>query len=422
MPSWISPSELERPRLAAALVVGSILGLAGAGGICPAGASEAWFTAAAGHEDDVTAALDLKLDPVAGGSFLQFSGGVAQRFGWRRPLHVNLQGSWQRFVEPSRRRLGAGAIGADWRLGLGRHWDLRPSATGFFLEDTARREARQIGAGGDLALVRRGDRLDLELRGGWEDRRYPRLDLQGSDGVVRSHQERRLAVGPGVTWRPARTFTASASVTGAWADAPESWYDAHETTVLAAARWRVRPHARLLVHGYSRSRRFIDRASGGDADLTQQVGIAAEWDLGRSLTASLGWVGTRYRDPLQAHQNLDRVSLAVTGRFGSVLRLPAAASSPASGTEPSVPTLRVRAPAARVVAVVGDFNGWNPAADPLVRGPDGWWSVVLHLPAGVYQYSFWIDGELVPPAGDAATVPDGFGGRNGVLVVPQRSL
>lgn len=54
--------------------------------------------------------------------------------------------------------------------------------------------------------------------------------------------------------------------------------------------------------------------------------------------------------------------------------------------------LRLAAPASRV-AVVGDFNDWDPAATPLRRAPDGGtWIVELRLPPGRYHYTFLIDG------------------------------
>lgn len=55
--------------------------------------------------------------------------------------------------------------------------------------------------------------------------------------------------------------------------------------------------------------------------------------------------------------------------------------------------LRLAAPASSRVAVVGDFNDWDPAATPLRRvGEGGTWTVELRLPPGRYHYTFLIDG------------------------------
>jgi hypothetical protein len=55
--------------------------------------------------------------------------------------------------------------------------------------------------------------------------------------------------------------------------------------------------------------------------------------------------------------------------------------------------LRLDAPASSRVAVVGDFNDWDPAATPLrPTGDDGTWVVELRLKPGRYHYTFLIDG------------------------------
>jgi glycosidase len=47
------------------------------------------------------------------------------------------------------------------------------------------------------------------------------------------------------------------------------------------------------------------------------------------------------------------------------------------------------------VSVVGDFNGWNPAADPMETDGEGTWHLSLALPAGDYGYLLSVDGEEV---------------------------
>ena len=51
------------------------------------------------------------------------------------------------------------------------------------------------------------------------------------------------------------------------------------------------------------------------------------------------------------------------------------------------------APGASRVCLVGDFNGWDAAATPMQRGPDGRWAVSLELHHGHHQYVFLVDGE-----------------------------
>ena len=53
------------------------------------------------------------------------------------------------------------------------------------------------------------------------------------------------------------------------------------------------------------------------------------------------------------------------------------------------------APEASTVCLVGDFNGWNPEAHPLVRRPDGSWHVVVSVHHGHHRYQFLVDGKPV---------------------------
>jgi 1,4-alpha-glucan branching enzyme len=52
------------------------------------------------------------------------------------------------------------------------------------------------------------------------------------------------------------------------------------------------------------------------------------------------------------------------------------------------------APEARSVSVVGEFNGWDPGANPMKQGPDGGWHVQVPLHHGHHQYAFVVDGEI----------------------------
>ena len=50
-------------------------------------------------------------------------------------------------------------------------------------------------------------------------------------------------------------------------------------------------------------------------------------------------------------------------------------------------------PSANIVALVGDFNQWNPVVRPLKRDSGGLWSVKIRLAPGSYHYKFVINGE-----------------------------
>jgi hypothetical protein len=78
------------------------------------------------------------------------------------------------------------------------------------------------------------------------------------------------------------------------------------------------------------------------------------------------------------------------------------------------------APRASQVAVVGDFNGWDPRATPMRKLPSGaTWTAAISVPEGHYTYAFVIDGRIWMSDPTAPLAPgDGFGHESSVLVVP----
>lgn len=75
-------------------------------------------------------------------------------------------------------------------------------------------------------------------------------------------------------------------------------------------------------------------------------------------------------------------------------------------------------PNASAVSVVGSFNGWSPETHRLQKAADGAWELTLSLAPGRYSYRFLIDQkkQVLDPSTEM-TEPDGYGGRNSVVVV-----
>jgi 1,4-alpha-glucan branching enzyme len=68
------------------------------------------------------------------------------------------------------------------------------------------------------------------------------------------------------------------------------------------------------------------------------------------------------------------------------------------------------------VAVVGNFNDWDAGRYPMVKGPDGNWTVKVDLRPGQYEYQFVVDGSrFVPDPNATEQRDDGLGGANAVL-------
>jgi hypothetical protein len=83
-------------------------------------------------------------------------------------------------------------------------------------------------------------------------------------------------------------------------------------------------------------------------------------------------------------------------------------------------TLRYVDETARSVSVIGSFNGWSPDHSRMRKLGDDVWELTISLPPGKYAYRFLIDNrrQVLDPAG-VLTEPDGYGGKNSVIVVGQ---
>jgi 1,4-alpha-glucan branching enzyme len=74
---------------------------------------------------------------------------------------------------------------------------------------------------------------------------------------------------------------------------------------------------------------------------------------------------------------------------------------------------------AKSVALAGVFNQWSTTSHPLARGAaPGSWTIVVPLPPGDHPFMFVVDGTrwVSPPIAEEY-VDDGFGARNGVVIV-----
>lgn len=77
----------------------------------------------------------------------------------------------------------------------------------------------------------------------------------------------------------------------------------------------------------------------------------------------------------------------------------------------------LRAPASARVALIGDFNDWDPQQLPL-HARAGEWSVTVRLQPGRYRYSFVVDGSRwVADPQSAAATDDDFGTPTSVITV-----
>jgi hypothetical protein len=110
--------------------------------------------------------------------------------------------------------------------------------------------------------------------------------------------------------------------------------------------------------------------------------------------------------------------LVAGAALGVALRERARAARDAA-VKPEIVQFALVAPTASQVTVVGDFNGWDPAATPMTKVRRGeTWMAAIAVPEGRYTYAFVIDGRTwVPDPGAPLAPGDGFGLPSSVLVV-----
>lgn len=53
------------------------------------------------------------------------------------------------------------------------------------------------------------------------------------------------------------------------------------------------------------------------------------------------------------------------------------------------------APQAKRVAIIGDFNEWQPESHPMKRQVDGSWALQVPLHHGHHRYQFLVDGQPI---------------------------
>ncbi len=152
--------------------------------------------------------------------------------------------------------------------------------------------------------------------------------------------------------------------------------------------------------------------------------------VGPPTTMTIGWWRRRRTLTVRAIAGLATAAalsgLVLGGALHSVMRGDAAtqAVNAPAGLDPlSIPVHEVAnggdfseqpmsvqfvlvAPEARRVALVGDFNGWDPSAEPLRRDHTGIWSGTVLLPPGRHAYSFIVDDSIWTPDPKAPMVED----------------
>lgn len=174
-----------------------------------------------------------------------------------------------------------------------------------------------------------------------------------------------------------------------------SYGTARIAAVLGARAWRTLAGDELGYHA------ALTVAVRPDVELRIQVGRTVRdplYGVAGSLTAS---VGASWRvGGFVASQPLRIVEVGERVRGGRRV------------------TFRLHAPAARSVAVSGDFTGWEPRA--MRREDGGTWVLAVVLEPGLHHFGFLVDGSAWTVPEEAPGVADDGWGRKNASVVVER--
>ncbi|MEO7996450.1 MAG: isoamylase early set domain-containing protein [Gemmatimonadaceae bacterium] len=154
----------------------------------------------------------------------------------------------------------------------------------------------------------------------------------------------------------------------------------------------------------------LERASAGEAVPAASSISRRHWMLGTAAIAAalLLSVTLRTRTPVAEQSAANAVDVANATPIGATVSVDGGVKF----------DLRLPKGLAANVSVVGDFNGWDASATPMVKGgTNGEWSAKVALLPGRHVYAYVVNGKqwVVDPL--APQIPDvGYGPANAVVV------
>lgn len=72
---------------------------------------------------------------------------------------------------------------------------------------------------------------------------------------------------------------------------------------------------------------------------------------------------------------------------------------------------------AKKVSLVGEFNKWNPDADPMDKDGNGTWTKTKMFSAGDFEYKFWVDGQWVADPNNLRVCRNCYGTLNNIVKI-----
>ncbi|HEY3352786.1 MAG TPA: glycogen-binding domain-containing protein [Polyangia bacterium] len=288
-------------------------------------------------------------------------------------------------------------------------------------------------AGGEAtvgALLGAATRTWAGYRGLW--RAYPELAVPGPPGTQRDVEHTGTL---GVATRPRYDLELLGTLAAAHNASSDERLELWRGRLTAGVRWQ--PHGRLTLGlDYAVAVQWLPQGTltplgRGGLDVAARTDVihtgGAQVLLGITRGVELfaryeGAVATSTDPTVEYRRHVAVTGIAVAFGGSRLLATPGPEEAgPATPVQATTDGARVRfrllAPAASEVAVIGDFNGWDPARGAMHRDAGGVWDTVLDVSRGRHAYGFLVDGRPRLPKG-APLAPDGFGGQSAIVAVP----
>ncbi|MBI4060320.1 MAG: hypothetical protein HY403_02700 [Elusimicrobia bacterium] len=131
----------------------------------------------------------------------------------------------------------------------------------------------------------------------------------------------------------------------------------------------------------------------------------AFWTTVASVLAVIAVPSTQWVSALNDYRRF------LSGWDPAPLKISGTSFTPHGGAAPTLVSVefRHRAPKAKSVELVGDFNAWKPGLLAMTRGGGGVWTISIPVLEGRHKYLFLVDGE--PEIDEREGTADGPRGR-----------
>jgi hypothetical protein len=277
-------------------------------------------------------------------------------------------------------------------------------------------------------------RIAAGYRHAW--RTCPGLAVPAGGGTQRDREQSALLSG---SMKPVHGLEIGLGAAFAHNASNDARLDYERARAGALLRWQALPWLALGAD-YSAAVQYLPKGAedplgrsgkvrhGSRTDVLHWAAAHATTRLARGLDAFARYDGSFASSNVeglsyQRHQVLAglRLSYDASRSFGSVqssARELSALAPSSQGVQGHRVEFRLDAPQARSVAVIGDFNGWDPERGAMRHRNGGVWQTAVVLDPGRHVYSFLVNGVPTRPPRASGYVPDGLGGENGVVDIP----